>query len=181
MATREALRWARIENDYKEMLNIRGTIIAWEPVRGTAPRIEEYTVSIKLRTIVGPLPIYRDEHVVRIELPPGYPFKTAPVARMTSTPPPFHPNWHPDGLWCFGIWVPSEGLGHYVVRMLRTLQFDREITNEESSTDPARKAWYVRHKESSLFPTDLKILPDPTRARLQLNSPTSRTFRINRN
>src|SRR5690349_13099934 len=81
---------------------------------------------------------------------------------MISAPFPFHPNWNKEGLWCHGTWIISEGLGHNVVRMIRTLQFDLEITNEGSPANWDAKNWYSQHKNSGLFPCDRQVLPDPT-------------------
>lgn len=172
------MRRLRLGNDYREMLNIQGPIIHWKPVRGTVPLVEAYELMIRVRTIIAPGPDYRNEHRVLVELPGGYPVQGAPHVQMLTSPPPFHPNWFTNGSWCYGTWVVSEGLGSYVIRMIQTLQFNREITNEHSAANAAARDWYVRHKNSSLFPCDHQQLPDPTHTkRFEIRS-ERKTFRI---
>jgi hypothetical protein len=178
MTTPLEIRRLRLGNDYREMLNIQGPIIQWKPVRGIAPLIEAYELMIRVRTIIGPRPDYRDEHRVLVELPEGYPIQGAPHAQMLTRPPPFHPNWFTGGRWCYGTWVVSEGLGSHVVRMIKTLQFDREITDERSAANGTARDWYVEHKNGSLFPCDRQQLPDPTHTKLFEIRSERKTFRI---
>ena len=89
---------------------------------------------------------------------------------MISNPQPFHPNWYPSRLWCYGYWDMAESLGLHIVRMLRTLQFDEEITNENSAANSDANVWYVKNKASHLFPCDTQILPDPTKTKFKINS-----------
>jgi hypothetical protein len=93
---------------------------------------------------------------------------------MLTQPQPFHPNWYTGGRWCSGDWNMSEGLGHHVIRMVRTLQFDRDITNEYSPANREANEWYKQHKNSNRFPCDTQILPDPTKARMVIK----KTFNI---
>ena len=78
------------------MCNIRGKIISWEAVSGTAPYVEEYRLTVNVRTIIGvgnASPVYRSSSVIKVVLPPDYPYK-APKITMISDPQPFHPNWY---------------------------------------------------------------------------------------
>jgi ubiquitin-protein ligase len=167
MATPQEVRAIRLSNDYKEMLRLRGSIIVWKAVRGTPPIVEEYEVTINVRTIFGidlsRRPSYRSSSVVRLSLPNEYP-AVAPHIGMITIPPPFHPNWFTNGSWCYGTWNPAESLGNFISRMIKTLQFDPLITNPDSPANREATTWYLENKNSGFFPCDRQVLPDPTSA-----------------
>jgi ubiquitin-protein ligase len=169
MSTPQEQRRIRIGNDYKEMRNILGNIISWEIVTGTVPYVEEYKLEVKVRTIIGPRPDYRDNHLIQVTLPPAYPY-VAPLIVMQSSPQPYHPNWFGDKRWCYGSWDIAEGLGHHVIRMIRTLQFDAEITNPRSPANSDATAWYLANLNKRWFPCDRQVLPDPTKSRFEIAS-----------
>jgi hypothetical protein len=83
---------------------------------------------------------------------------------MITRPAPFHPNWWESGKWCYGTWMPSESLGNFVIRMIKTLQFDQSITNPESPANRDANVWYLSNKYSGWFPCDKQQPPDPTSA-----------------
>lgn len=164
MATQQDIRRIRLKNDYQQMCNIQGRVISWKPLKGTPPYVEQYEVTISVRTIVGvgsSGPKYRDQSVVTVTLPPDYPMRPPKIV-MVSSPQPFHPNWYSTKNWCYGTWIISEALGDHVVRMVKTLQFDLDITNEDSPANVEAKSWYVANKRSGLFPCDRTKLPDPS-------------------
>jgi len=164
MPSPQEIRNIRLANDYKQMSNIQGNVISWVATRGVTPYIEEYKITVNVRTITGVgsgSPRYRDTSVIIVTLPADYP-RGKPKTLMQSSPKPFHPNWWPDGRWCEGTWSMSEALGDYVIRMVKTLQFDPDITNEHSPADGDAKTWYVLKRNSGLFPCDRTKLPDPS-------------------
>lgn len=164
MPTPQEIRNIRLANDYKQMCNIKGNVISWVPTKGTAPYVEEYRITVNVRTIIGVenhSPKYRYSSVVLITLPPDYP-RGKPQTKMVSSPQPFHPNWWPDQRWCEGAWFMSEALGDYVIRMVKTLQFDPDITNEHSPANAEARDWYVSNKYLEIFPCDRTKLPDPS-------------------
>lgn len=166
MAVTPEIHRIRLQSEYDQMSNLLdgSGIITWKAIKGTPPYVEEYEVTINVRTIIGlqgGTPTYRDSSVVRIMLPPDYP-DSKPTARMVSNPQPFHPNWYTNGRWCEGYWARSEFLGDYVIRLTRTLQFSTIISNENSPANPDANRWYEAHKNSGLFPCDRKTLPDPS-------------------
>lgn len=179
MPTPQEIRNIRLKHDYKEMCNIRGPIIEWRATSGTPPYVEEYLLTVKVRSIIGQGPNYRDEHVIRLELPGGYP-QAPPTAIMVSDPVVFHPNWWADRRWCYGTWDFSEGLGHYVVRMIRTLQYDPLITNEDSPANASARDWYLANRGRGLFPCDRQTLPDPTKTRFETNVSIRKKFDIHK-
>lgn len=165
MPSPQEIRKIRLGNDYKQMQRIQGSIISWHPLKGTVPYIEEYEITINVRTIEGigtnGKPKYRNSSKVILTLPADYP-RVAPKVVMQTRPKPFHPNWFPGMNWCYGTWFPSEALGDYVIRMVKTLQFDKDITNENSPADVEANEWYKRNINSGLFPCDRQVLPDPS-------------------
>lgn len=177
MTTPQEARRIRLKNDHAEMVNIRGDLIQWKPTKGEPPYVEAYELVVKIKTIIGRQPKYRDEHVINLELPENYPI-VAPQINMRTSPPPFHPNWYRNGNWCFGSWDISEGLGHHVIRMIRTLQFDIEITNPDSAANGDAKEWYLEKQGRNLFPCDSTVLPDPTKSKFQIKSQTKKRFEI---
>jgi hypothetical protein len=164
MPTPQEVRRMRLKSDYAEMCNIRGHIISWRAGGGAPPYVEEYELTVNVRSIVGRGPRFRSRHSIRVELPCDYPW-APPRALMTDRPVVFHPNWWRDHQWCYGCWDISEGLGHFVVRMVRTLQFDPVITNEDYPANAAARVWYLANRGRGLFPCDAQVLPDPSRSR----------------
>jgi hypothetical protein len=178
--TPQEIRKTRLQSDYREMCNIRGPLIDWEVMRGTPPYVEAYRLTVNVRSIIGPGPNYRDRHVIDLEIPPDYPLspQSAPVANMVTDPGVFHPNWWPHKLWCYGIWELWEGLGQYVLRMIRTLQYDPDITNENSAANHEAADWYVAHKDNGIFPCDRQLLPDPSKSRFEIQLPVKKRFEV---
>lgn len=176
--TPQEIRNLRLKNDYTEMVNIRGPIVSWKALRGTAPFIDEYEVTINVRGITGEGPRYRESHVIVVKLPANYP-SSAPDVRMMTKPFVFHPNWYRDGKWCFGTWLISEGLGHHIVRLMRTIQYDVEITNEHSAANGDANRWYQSNRQRGIFPCDSQLLPDPTKKRMTINASGRKRFDIN--
>lgn len=177
MVTPQEARKIRLKNDHQEMSNIRGNVVQWKPVKGEPPYVEAYELTVKIRTIISSEPRYRDEHVIYLELPENYP-TVAPQINMRTSPPPFHPNWYSNGNWCYGSWDVSEGLGHHVVRMIRTLQFDLEITNPDSPANASASDWFESNQNKGLFPCDTTVLPDPTKSRFTVKTKTPPKFNI---
>jgi len=164
MPTPQEIRQDRLKNDYAQMCNIRGDIIQWEAIRGTPPFVEEYHLTVNVRTIIGNGPNYTNKIYLRLQLPGNYPI-SPPIISILRGPTPFHPNWYVDGHWCYGQWFVNEGLGEHVIRMVKTLQYDPNITNESSAANGAAARWYLQKRGSNLFPCDKQSLPDPTAAK----------------
>ena len=176
--TPQERRNLRLKNDYEQMKNIQGNIIQWEALRGNPPYVEEYRLTVNVRTIISSAPSYRDSHILTLTIPSSYP-ESAPTVVMDSQPKPYHPNWFPNGRWCYGTWILSEALGMYVVRMIRTLQFDPDITNPQSPADGDANRWYQRNQNRGLFPCDRQVLPDPTKSRFGIQPQQPKKFQVN--
>ena|ERR1700694_285185 len=177
MPTPQELRNLRLKNDYKEMCNIRGSLIQWKALHGTPPIVDSYELIVSVRTIIGPEPSYRDRHVLNLQLPSDYP-NAPPLITMTTRPQPFHPNWFANGRWCHGQSSIAEGLGNFVIRMVRTLQYDTEITNPDSPANAEARDWYRTNLRRGWFPCDTQQLPDPTTSRLVTEQKRTLRFRI---
>ena len=178
MATPQEQRRIRLKNDYKTMQNIKGAMVQWRPLVGEPPYVEKYELTVNVRTIISSRPEYRDRHVIYVTLPSGYPHNSAPQIVMQTNPQPFHPNWFGDKRWCYGSWDVSEGLGHHVIRMIRTLQFDPDITNENSAANGEANRWYLANLNRGLFPCDRQTLPDPTGKIFRMHSQARKRFDI---
>ena len=177
MTTPQKQRSIRLQNDYKEMQNIKGDIIQWQSVKGEPPYVEAYELTVNIRTIIAPPPEYRDKHIIYLEFLANYP-NSPPQITMRSNPPPFHPNWYTNSRWCPGIWVLSEGLGDHVIRMIRTLQFDLEITNPDAPANYQANEWFLNNRNKGLFPCDKTSLPNPTKSRFVIKDPPRNKFNI---
>lgn len=181
MATPQDRRKLRLQSDYREMENIKGRMVNWEVISGSPPFVEKYKLIVNVHTIISPQPQYRDTHMLELTLPPDYPV-SAPQIKMLDSPKPYHPNWFTDHRWCYGTWDISEGLGHHVVRMIRTLQFDLEITNPNSPADRDANNWFTSNLNRNLFPCDRQVLPDPTEDKIKkkfsILAPPVKSFKI---
>jgi ubiquitin-protein ligase len=158
------------------MENIRRPWLSWKAIGGVEPFVEQYEIALRLRTIIGPTPDYRDDHVIRVSLGPDYPILSAPRVQMLTRPPPFHPNWWPSGQWCYGTWWVYESLGAHIVRMIQTLQYDPEITQGADRANGKASDWYNANRSRGWFPCDNTPLPDPTGAPAE--SQKTRKFQI---
>jgi ubiquitin-protein ligase len=161
MTTPIELRRIRLENDYASMKRVRCSAITWTPLKGKPPYVEDYRLTIKVNAITAPKPRYRKKHYVRLTLPPTYP-SSPPLVSMMSTPAPYHPNWYTNGVWCFGEWLSHESLGEFVVRMVKSLQYQPGFTSAGCAANSDALEWYAHGAPRSLFPTDTSRLPDPT-------------------
>ena len=150
----------RIKNDYEQMCRLKTSpMIDWVAVKGTAPYIEEYLLTINVRT-------YKAQNVtmnqvkVRIKLDPTYP-DVAPVTKMEGTLV-YHPHWFTDGRFCCGTYVKTQQLGDYVVAMIQSLQYDHALINPRSPANYDAMKWYLDNKNNrTLFPCDKQVPPNP--------------------
>jgi ubiquitin-protein ligase len=168
MVTPTEQRNLRLKNDYQEMCKIRGSIIDWEPLEGNAPYITKYKLIVKVNSIIGSEPTYRNEHVLEVLLSPSHP-DSPPLVTMISNPVIFHPHWYTNNRYCYGSYSYEESLGTFVIRMIKSLQFNPNYINEKSPANRSALGWYKSNKH--LTPCDKQLLPDPSR--------TSKTFTFN--
>jgi ubiquitin-protein ligase len=152
-----AIRLERLAGDLAEMRRIRGPRIEWLAEEGPAPAA--YVVTYRLPSYTSPAFTRREQHRVRFELGPQYPFER-PQALMLDTPPVFHPNVFADGRICFGMWSPEEGLAFLVIRIGRMLIYEARLTNPGHPARPEASEWY--RVNSGRFPVLRRVaFPDP--------------------
>lgn len=154
---------ARRASDYMELMSMRGPVLDVKPVSGIPPYVDAYEITIHVRSIVGPEPTYRGVHKVHISLPAGYPTSDFPKAVMISKPYVYHTNWFRSGAWCYGSGSHcTEGLGNFVIRLIKSLQFDENLIDTESAANLDAANWYKQHRHiHGMFPCDTTKLPHP--------------------
>lgn len=95
-----------------------------------------------------------EDHVdVEIQVPGEYP-RSPPLVRVSSTV--WNPNVYASGLVCIGpIWIPTEGMDLFLVKMVRLLAFDPKIVNPDSPANLDAAKWYKKLKDQrpGFFPT----------------------------
>lgn len=150
----------RIKNDYEAMRSIQNTpYVSWKVVRGEPPYVEEYELTIHVKTYSAPNKIM-DTCRVRISLGPEYP-GVVPHAKMVSTPLVFHPHWFVGGDYCPGHYVGSETLVQFIKRMIMTLQNDPSLVDPTSPANSKALEWFLKNKNNRrLFPSDTTKLTE---------------------
>lgn len=157
MADPRELRNKRLNNEYRELMRINGSIIQIQPM-GNAP-YENYRITFNVRTIISPSPTFRDKTVCTLSIPPNYP-DGYPVITAEHTPYPWHMNWYPSGRWCHGSWTREESLVNFIHRCARTLQFDPAIANPGSpANSSAISFWDANIRNRRVIPSDTQVLP----------------------
>ena len=157
----EMNRNERLAGDFCGMLAIQDRpYLSWIAAKGELPYAEEYLLTAKIRTYalsasegrynVGVI----DKCVIRITLWDSYPY-VAPSVRMLNIPPVFHPDWYSKGTYCPSEpWTPDMALKDFVLRMLGTLKYDRDIMGMDTPANYKALDWYIKNQDSSLFPSD---------------------------
>lgn len=155
MTIREAFR-TRQASDYYELMSMRGSVLDVVPISGKPPYVEEYELTIKVRSIVGPEPTYRSVHKVHLSWPMGHPLCNSPKAVMISKPYTFHPNWFKNGAWSYGSGdICAQGIRNFVVHLIQSLQFDENLIDLGSVSNLDAAIWYSEHKNiPGMFPCD---------------------------
>ncbi len=154
--TKSELRNMRLEAAYKDIQKFKGQkYIEWEAAKGTAPHVEEYLMTIRVRTYCGKGKTM-DSCKVRVSFPDNYP-QQPPNVKMVSSPLVYHPHWFKEGDYCPGSWWIGETFENYIKRMIMTLQNDPSMVNEKGLSAANREAmdWYWANRNNrDLFPSD---------------------------
>lgn len=161
----------RLATDYREMLTIQDRpYLSWIAAKGEIPYVEEYLLTVRLRTYV--LGTRDDRYVVgvtdrctvRITLWDSYPY-IAPGIRMLSIPPVFHPDWYSKGTYCSSVpWRPGTSLKDHVMRMLMTLKYEPSVMETKTPANYKALDWYEKNRDNSaLFPSDPAVLTENSR------------------
>ena len=164
------IRNDRLKADFTEMLKIQNRpYISWTAAKGELPYVEEYLLTVKLRTYA--LSLKDGVHTVGvlrrctvgITLWDSYPY-TAPYIRMLSLPPVFHPSWYSRGVYCpTDPWEPDCPLKDHVMKMLKTLQYEPSVIQAEAPANCKALDWYMKNRDdTALFPSDKTQLSENT-------------------
>ncbi|MCR4723672.1 MAG: hypothetical protein K5629_07875 [Eubacteriales bacterium] len=158
MPSFDEIRRIRLKNDYLEMKLIdESPLVDVSVTGGEEPYADEYLLTINVRTYCGQNEMM-DSCQVRITLSEDYP-RNAPFAFMEGQPKAYNPVWFKNGKWCSGdFWNASESLGHFVIRLLQSLQFDPAVVNPARPANQEAYKWYK--KNPRLFPCDVQPLPE---------------------
>jgi hypothetical protein len=118
---------------------------------------EKYRILYKIDGLqqVGKTKEAKNEHIVEILLPPGYP-GSAPLCKAVS--PVFHPNFSADEIDIKEHWAPGMPLADLIVRIGEMIAFQKYSTEHPVNTEAAK--WADRN--SSMLPlsrADLHVLP----------------------
>ncbi|MBQ3264293.1 MAG: hypothetical protein IJH07_00810 [Ruminococcus sp.] len=156
----------RLAADYRDMLKLQERpYLSWIAVKGEPPCAEEYLLTVRIRTyalsvISGKYTVgVIDRCTIRITLWDSYP-NVAPQIRMLGFPPVFHPGWYSKGVYCpCEPWRPETTLMEYVMRMLRTLQYDPALIDAQSPANYKALDWYLKNRDNPVwFPSDRTAL-----------------------
>lgn len=154
------VRTRRRNNDLERLKRLRDEhphIISRLAVAGSPTNRVKLTLSMPTAGSEA----YPDEietHVdMEIQLPAEYP-DSPPHVHVSSRV--WNPNVYVNGLVCIGpVWIPSEGMDLFLVKMIRILAFDPQIVNPGSPANFAAAKWYEKRRleHPKSFPTfDLK-------------------------
>ena len=154
MMTKAELRKTRLAAAYKDMQSFTGQrYIEWKAIKGTAPYIEEYLLTIKVRTYYDKDKTM-DQCQVQISFPASFPSQ-APSVQIVSSRLVYHPHWFRDGKYCPGSWSPVESFEVFIKRMIMTLQNEPTLINPDSPANSDAMRWYLANKTNKrLFPSD---------------------------
>ncbi len=64
------------------------------------------------------------------------------------------------------------------LEILPLAQYDLDITNENSPANRDANQWFLSNKNKRFFPCDNKVLPDPTKKKMTINTPVKKKFDI---
>lgn len=158
----------RLASDYHEMLKIQNTpYLKWIAIKGEIPYVEEYLLTIRLRTYVltAKSNMYTvgaiHQCTVKVTLWDSYPY-VAPTIKMLNIPPVFHPSWYSKGTYCPSEpWRPDSSLKDHVKRMISTLTYDPSLIETAAPANYKALEWYMKNRDkASLFPSDMTVLTE---------------------
>lgn len=162
----------RLLRDYREMLKIQDRpYLSWIATKGELPYAEEYLLTVGVRTYVysakaGVNTVGAIRRcMIRVTLRDSYP-AVAPYIKMLDLPPVFHPDWYSKGAYCpREPWQPETPLKDFVLRMIRSLQYDPAMIRADLPANYKALDWFLKHRDDpALFPSDHTALTENTTA-----------------
>lgn len=152
----------RLAFDFHEMLKIQDRpYLSWIATKGDLPYIEEYLLSVRLRTYAlsarsGAYTVGAIRRcTIKVTLWGSYP-DVAPHITMLDLPPVFHPDWYSKGAYSPAVkWDPEMSLKDYILRMLDALRYEPSLIGTDTPANFKALDWYMKHRDdTSLFPSD---------------------------
>lgn len=168
-------RKRRLEQDYRDLLLLRGPVIDFEAFDPPAP--ERYILKYKLKSImaaIGNNAKYSPPgfvHKINLVLTNRYPEVLTRDEVGFISDPIFHPNVYEKGPICIADYTSGEALARFVLRIARMIQFVPGYINEGSAANPAAVPFFVANKK--YFPVDRTPLPELDRF---IPGPVQKTF-----
>lgn len=153
-ARRLSPRQRRLLSDERETLEFFQNFPLINIVERNGDPAESYVVEYLVRgieKIVKNTPVYRDRHLVRINLDGTYP-RTAPLCQMIT--PIFHPNIEPAVICIGDHWTAQERLCHLIVRIGEIITY--QSYNIHSPLDGLAAQWADLNPQ--YLPTDSRFL-----------------------
>jgi len=155
--TTSSPRIRRLQSDYEK---IRQRFDGWPLIRiagteGMPP--EHYWIAYHIRglqVLEGGAIQERQEHLIEVNLPLGYP-KRMPHCKMLT--PIFHPNFDPARICIGDFWAASEGLEDVLIRIGRMIAYQEY--NTKSPLNGLAAKWAAEH--AHLLPVDSRELSPP--------------------
>lgn len=149
------IRNQRLSADHQKLLALvesNGDRLAIQSIQGTPPY--RYEVTIRCKSVVafrGGRPVYGENHMVRISLPPGYPLQDRP--RATLLTPIAHPHIFSNRDVCIGSQGSvTEFLDAFVRRLYDILRYDPRYLDPRSPANLPAMEWAQLNRH--LFPLD---------------------------
>lgn len=153
------MRIRRLLADAKQMSEAFQKFPLIQPIAAVGNPPELYRIQYNVRGLAhGPngQPIYRNQHVVEIQLTSEYP-RQSPRCKMLT--PAFHPNIEPASICVGDHWTAGERLVDLVVRIGEMIAY--QAYNIKSPLDGAAAMW--ADLNSHHFPIDNRDLHPPDR------------------
>ncbi len=138
-AKKNADRTTRLLSDYKRITELfkAHKHISIKEVFGAPPERYHFLYQIDGLVKAGNAIEVKNEHVVEIELPAGYPASAPVCRRITSI---FHPNISDEGIDIQKYWTPPGSLADLVVRIGEMISFQKYDTENPVAADAAKWA-----------------------------------------
>jgi predicted Zn finger-like uncharacterized protein len=151
------MRIRRLMADAEHMNRVfhRFPLIRIVSVEGNPP--DRYRVEYNIRGVArgnNGQPIYRDQHLVEIQLTSDYP-RQSPKCRLLT--PIFHPNFDPTIICVGDHWTAAEKLADLVVRIGEMIAY--QAYNIKSPLDGEAAMWADLNQNA--FPVDRRSLTPP--------------------
>ncbi len=156
-------RMMRLANDYEVVLEMhkKDGLFRILNMSGEPPRMYRllYTCQGIERIGSDGQPVYRDEHIVDVELGATYPAER-PFLRWRT--PIFQPNILPNGQEvCIGKWRPSMSLGDLCLMLGQMIQYQNYAAYDALNAEASM--WAMKKENRDYLPVDDRLLLNPER------------------